>query len=274
MSERFDTTSEEHLQRLLDTSARLIAQADPLSLRLATMCVVDYYQAILRESASKVGLDLSSEKDLAGMLNRLRTRVLGLDRISLDDLSRARNTTYHNEFRYHVAAELGDFMAKGPKRRKFLLDASEAAVRHERVMASAVQCLLATANEMRRELRTGSKEWRVHWLPKVERAFVLAASSPHALEPEGLDLLLDLTRQVASSKAIDAMNQPNEGDADDSGYEPYDEPESAEDAQADYEPEPDTEPTEFDPSDYYPDESESEPPDMEPPEDGPADHES
>jgi hypothetical protein len=55
------------------------------------------------------------------MLNRLGTRVLGLERISFDELSHVRNSTYHNEFRYYPAAELAEHLARGPTRRKFLL---------------------------------------------------------------------------------------------------------------------------------------------------------
>lgn len=270
MSAEFESSADEHLQRLIENADRFIAAGDPLSLRLATLCIVDYYQAILKEAAAVVGLSLSSEKDLAGMINRLRTRVLGLDRISLDDLSKVRNATYHNESRYYAAAELNEHLSKGAVRRKFFLAAAVAAIRYEKVMVFQVQCLLATANEMKRELRTGSKEWRAHWLPRVERAAELAKSSPLALEQEGFELLLDLTRQVASSRAIDAMNAVEQGDSgdyeDEAGFEPdQGGPESGDyEPEPEPEPEPDPEPTEFEPSEYYTGEPDQEPPDVEP----------
>jgi len=233
------------------------------------MCIVDYYQAILRESAEKVGLSLSSERDLAGMLNRLATRVLGLERISFDDLSRIRNSTYHSEFRHYAPSELADLLARGPSRRKFLLDATAAAKRHERTLAIAVQRLLATSNEMKVELQTYSKEGQAQWLPKVERARALAISSPLGLDEEGFELLLDLYGQVIWSRTIDAVNAADDGGQEESDYEPESEPEVGVLDVGDDETEP--EPTEFDPSEYYPEPDDSGPPDPGPPEEEPPD---
>lgn len=274
----FPSQSPEHLSLLLERAKTLLSEGSPSALRMAGMCVLDYHQLILREAAEKAKVDLAHEDDPAKMLSRIRTHIGGLEKASLDHLSKFRGSVYHHPERMPAKEYLLKQLENAPGRHALLEKAIQTAVERERVMSRMAQLLRAHAEELRRLGRSYSPRWHEQWDPKIDRSIRIAETSPMHIGEEGIVLLVDLAREIGSAEAWNAQNSPpepeeNEFDGYPSEPDGFEPPEVQETEEA---PDVSDSPEEFeyDPSEFYPQEDDStqDPYPEEPPEDsGPDD---
>ncbi len=282
VTSKFDAGAEAHLKELIGRAGKNLASNEPIALRTAAMYVLDYYQAILTEAAGKVGVDLEGASILV-RISRVRSSIGGLQIDGLEGLQEVRTAVYHYENRVPSKKALRKYIDEARTTRKVLLEGAATAVAKEKVMTRAAQRLRASGEELLRLLPSITSENARHlWKTRADRAVQVAKGPMETVGGEELDLLLQITGQIAvirTAAEIMAPEPPPEY------YEPYDEgppeppPEDYEpydEEPPEYVPEPDDYPEdeypepEFDPGDFYPDEP---PPDEEPPNDQPPDDE-
>ncbi len=272
VTSKFDAGAEAHLEELIGRAEKNLAENEPIALRTAAMYVLDYYQAILTEAAGKVGVELEGASILV-RISKVRSSIGGLQIDGLEGLQEVRTAVYHHENRVPSKKALRKYIDEAPTTRKVLLEGAATAVAKEKVMTRAAQRLRASGEELLRLLPSlPSEHARNLWKTRADRAVHVAKGPMETVGGEELDLLLQITEQIAVIRTVAEFMAP---EPPEEYYGPYDE------GPPEYVPEPDDYPEdkypepEFDPGDFYPDEPtpDEEPPDEEPPDDQPPDDE-
>lgn len=280
MTSKFDAGAEAHLEELIGRAEKNLASNEPIALRTAALYVLDYYQAILTEAAGKVGVELEGAS-IPVRISRVRSSIGGLQIDGLEGLEEVRTAVYHHENRVPSKKALRKYIDEARTMRKVLLDGAAMAIAKEKVMTRAAQRLRGSGEELLRLLPSlPSEHARNLWRTRADRAVQVAMGPGETVGGEELDLLLQITEQIAVIRTVAEVFSPEPPQEYD---EPYDEP--YDEWPPDYVPEPEPEPEdypeddfpepEFNPGDFYPDEPmpDEEPPNEEPPDDQPPDDE-
>ena len=283
---------EKHLDALLAHADAALKANNPLSLRIAGMCVLDFYQSTLRDALKCLGLRTSTAS-IQVELSTLSATVPGIDFDRFRGIDALRNILYHHTNQHPAPRMMENYLQDARTFRFDLLEAVEK-VRQERSgMDKIPSLLLRRAEELEGylhhfKLEDARKrvEALIHSaktlasttpLHDVERAFVLQESIGRELG--SVALWVEMTGSEPEYEGPDEDYDPSGDEPDYQDYEPPDYSELYEPDPSEYDPSAydpaDHVPVDFEPSDHDP--SDVDPGDYDPPnpewEEGPADDE-
>lgn len=248
MTETFETVNDAHLDDLLKRTVTSLAEKTPIGYRSAAMFLVDYYQAILKEAAAKVGVDLQGTA-IPTRISQVRSSIGGLQIDYLEGLEQIRNTVFHYEDRIPDPRALQMYLDRARRTRDMLLKAADTAIAEEKVMARNKQRLKASGMELKRLVPSlGSELAQRRWTEKANRAVQSGTDIKTPFNQQDLDLYVELREEIVTLRTAEEVLGLTE--------EPPPEYEPPEDYWPEEPPEQEPPEPEFDPGDFYPEEPE------------------